>query len=357
MWAVAIVPVAGFLIYAFAGRPPIRFGKALAASHQPDATAQDLYLKGRFYFEKRTPHDLNAAVDAFTQAIVHDPGYAPAYVGLADSYSLLREFSTMPAPEAEERARAAAQKAVQLDPNLAEAHTSLAFAEFWGFLNTATAEREFRRAIELDPSLARAHHWYATFLIEIQRSQEALAQIERARQLDPGSKAILADKGMLLWRAGRREEALSLLKQMEAADPSFRSSHQYLGQVYWDDGKYEDALNEFREAALLSGAEEAVTEIAAKQAALHSGGVQGLFRYQVRAALHAYEHENGAAFNVAAAYSYLHQRDACIKYLQLARQDHDSELSDVDVASEFRWLHSDSAFQRLVADLGLPVVQ
>ena len=128
----------------------------------------------------------------------------------------------MSAFEAEQRARAAAQKAVELDPNLAEAHTSLAFAEFWRFLDATDADREFRRAIELDPNLARAHHWYATFLIQILRPEEALAEIERARQLDPSSKAILADKGALLNRAGRRQRLLACSNKWRYPDPGFR---------------------------------------------------------------------------------------------------------------------------------------
>lgn len=356
LWAVPVLVVGGFLIYSSAGHSPIRFGKALAAHHQPDSISQDLYLKGRFYFEKRTPNDLNTAVDAFTQAIVHDPGYAQAYVGLADCYSLLREFSTMPAVEAEQRARAAAQKAVELDPNLAEAHTSLAFADFWGFLDVANADHEFRRAIELDPNLARAHHWYATFLIEILRPQEALAEIERARQLDPSSKAILADKGMLLLRTGRPEEAVALLKQMEASDPSFRSAHQYLGVSYWDEAQYDEALEQFRQEALLRGQDAAVMDVTAQQAALQSDGVKGLFRYRLTAALRAYEHENGSPFNVASAYSSLRQRDATMKFLEIARQRHDLELTDLELAPEFRWLHSDQEFRQLVLDLGLPAV-
>jgi Tfp pilus assembly protein PilF len=352
--AAMVLSVAGFLIYSSVGHREIRFNTALAARHQPDSTAQDLYLKGRFYFEKRTPNDLNTAVDAFTQAIVHDPGYAQAYVGLADTYSLLREYSTMPALEAEQRARAAAQRAVGLDPNLAEAHTSLAFAEFWGFLDAADADREFRRAIELDPKLARAHHWYATFLNAVLRTQDALAEIERARQLDPSSKAILADKGVLLLEAGHRDEARSLLQQMEASDPNFRSSHQYLGRVYWDGDNYEAALDEFRKEASLRGNEAAVKAVLARQQALRTGGVQGLFEYQLTAALRSYQHENGSAVNVASAYGELRQRDETLKFLEVARQRHDLGLSAVEAAPEFRWLHSDPQFRRLMTETGLP---
>ena len=279
---------------------PGRFGKALAGHHQPDPTTQDLYLKGRFYFEKRTPADLNIAVDAFTQAIVHDSSYAQAYVGLADSYSLLREFSTMSAFEAEQRARAAALKAVELDPNLAEAHTSLAFAEFWGFLDASNADREFRRAIELDPNLARAHHWYATFLIQILRPEESLAEIERARQLDPSSKAILADKGALLNRAGRPAEALSLLKQMGVIWTSgFRSSHEYLAQVYRDEGNYKDALEESRKEALLRGYRATRSQKLQRSKPLCEPVERTVcFSTKSTNASRAFDRENGSAFNV-----------------------------------------------------------
>jgi tetratricopeptide (TPR) repeat protein len=120
-----------------------------------NSNAEDFYLKGRYYWNKRTPDDLTKAVDLFTQAIVQDPNYAPAYVGLADCYNLLREFSVMPPAEAFPRARAAAQKAVELDPGSAEAHNSLAFALFWGYMDVAGAEREYRRALALEPNNVR----------------------------------------------------------------------------------------------------------------------------------------------------------------------------------------------------------
>ena len=354
LWGVPLAVLAGFLVYSSVGHHELRFNRALAAHHQPDATAQDFYLKGRFYFEKRTPADLNTAVDNFTQAIVHDPAYAQAYVGLADSYSLLREYSTMPILEAEQRARAAAQKAVELDPNLAEAHTSLAFAEFWGFLNADEADREFRRAIELDPNLPRAHHWYATFLVQVLRFDDALREIERARQLDPSSKSILADKGVLLLDAGRVEEARNLLKQMEAADPSFRSAHAYLGIVGWEEGNYEVALQEYRTEATLRGRDDIVKDVEAQQAALRTGGTQGLFQYRLSSALQAYEHQKGSAFAVASAYGYLRQHDEAMKYLELARRDHDVGLTNVELANELGFLHSDPEFRKLVASIGMP---
>jgi Tfp pilus assembly protein PilF len=159
----------------------LRF-KALASRHAPNAEAQDLYLRGRYHWDRRTPDDLNKAVDYFTQAIVKDPSDAAAYVGLADCYNLLREFGAMPPTEAYPRALSAAQRAVVLDDTSAEAHSSLAFATFWWSWQGVTAEREFKRALELDPKFGRGHHWYATYLLALHRYPEALDQIEQARR-------------------------------------------------------------------------------------------------------------------------------------------------------------------------------
>lgn len=155
-----------------------------AVRHVPNPAARDLYLKGRYYWNKRTPADLNMALDYFTQAIVSDPNYARAYVGTADCFNLLREFSVMPEEEAYPQAMAAARKAIELDGSLAEAHNSLAFGTYYWSMDAAGAEREFRQALGLDPNYALAHHWYATFLVSIGRNQEALNQIEMAQQLD-----------------------------------------------------------------------------------------------------------------------------------------------------------------------------
>jgi len=170
--------------------------QASTPPHNPEA--EQLYLQGRYYWTKRTPEDLTKAVDYFTQAIVKDPGYSNAYVGLADCYNLLREYTLMPASEAYPRALSAALKAVELDDQSSEAHASVAFASFWGKWDFVTADREFQRAIELDSSNAVAHHWYATFLAMTGRFSESLTEIDRAQALDPASTSILADKGDLL---------------------------------------------------------------------------------------------------------------------------------------------------------------
>jgi DNA-binding winged helix-turn-helix (wHTH) protein/Tfp pilus assembly protein PilF len=207
----ALLLAAGIMLFGFhrikaAGNLP--HSGANAGVSPANQEAKDLYLQGRYYWNKRTPDDLQKAVDYFTQAIVHDPGYSDAYVGLADCYNLLREYSAMKSSEAYPRALAAARKAVELDDKSSQAHASLAFVSFWGMWDAATADREFRRAIELDPNNANAHHWYAPVLGTMGRHSEALTEIERAQALDPTSKSVLADKGIILYGIGRQQEAI-----------------------------------------------------------------------------------------------------------------------------------------------------
>jgi tetratricopeptide (TPR) repeat protein len=222
---------------------------AMAVSDSERNLARDLYLKGRYEWNQRTPDSLNRALDSFTQAIVHDPSYAQAYVGLADTYDLLREYSTMPESDAYQRAVAAARKAVELDDSLAEAHRALAFAEFWGAWDFADAEKEFRRAIELNPKDPVARRWYANSFAMPGRFAECLEQINKAQELDPSSHATLADKGIMLFQAGRTSEGIELLKEVERADPEFRSPHFYMTLISLYLRDYPTYLKEGQRAA------------------------------------------------------------------------------------------------------------
>jgi len=316
--------------------------------------AEDFYLKGRYYWNKRTPDSLHQALDSFTQAIAHDPNYSEAYVGLADCYNLLREFSAMSGNEAYFKAFAAARKAVELDPQSSEAHASLAFVTFYGMWDAAGAEKEFRRALELDPNNVKAHHWYATFLNTLNRHDEALNEIELARKLAPDSPSILADKGELLWAGGHREEALQLLKQLEAADPDFLSPHRYLRFAYFETGDYPNYIAELKKDALLThdAAQSSVAEAAAKGFA--HGGKRGLFEAQLLEQRKLYEQRLLSPYFMAQTEAVLGNHRDALKYLTIGVQSHDEIMLDLSIDQGFASLHGDPAFQQLLAKIGLP---
>jgi tetratricopeptide (TPR) repeat protein len=224
-------------------------GPSNSVSDSEKNQARDFYLRGRFEWDQRTPDSLNRALDSFTQAILHDPGYAPAYVGMADTYDLLREYSTMPDREAYARAIAAARKAVELDDSLAEAHRALAFSEWWGAWEFVDGEKEFRRAIELNPRDPIARKWYANVLSVQGRFAESLKENERAQELDPTSQSILADRGWMLFNAGKRDEGIALLKEVERSTPEFLSPHSYLMTISLELKDYPSYLKEGKKTA------------------------------------------------------------------------------------------------------------
>jgi len=244
----------------------------------PEKTlAHDLYLRGRFEWDKRTPDSLNRALDYFTQSIVHDPSSAPSYVGLADTYILLREYALMPENEAYDRAISADRKAIELDDSLAEAHRSLGFALVWGKWDFVAGEKEFRRAIDLNPRDPVAHLWFANSFAAPGWFPVCLREIDRAQELDPASHAILADKGFLLFQSGQTKAGLDLVKQVELADPNFLSPHRYLAHMYSVLRDYPDSLAESERAADLSHNDVLKATTAAARAGFNRDGELGLF--------------------------------------------------------------------------------
>ena len=333
-------------------RAPVRSTLRRAANRE----AEDYYLKGRFYWNQRTPESLNQAVDSFTQAIVHDPGYSDAYVGLADCYNLLREYTMMPATEAYPRALAAAKKAVELDERSAAAHASLAFVSFFGIWDAGTADQEFRRAIDLDPNNANAHHWYATYLSAVRRFDESLNEIDRAQALDPNSASILADKGRLLWVAGHSQEALGLLRQLARANPDAMSPHRYLRFAYMEMGESAGYISETKkEAALLHDASlSAIAEAAEKGFAAR--GFVGMLESQLEEQKKAYNQGRLSPFFFAETYARLKNEKDAMKYLDVCYDRHADETLNIAIDPAFNDLHSIPAFQQLLVRVGLPPV-
>jgi len=231
-------------------------GGTLGHGHKVEVThsaavnpeVNDLCLLGRHFWNKRTEAGLAKAIDYFQQAIQRDPNYAPAYAGLANAYVILPSYSSVGREASFTKAAAAANRAIQLDDSLAEAHAALAFVALnhWA-TESQEAEREFHRALELNPNSATAHHWFTFYLIFSDRMEEATAELERARQLDPFSAIINADEGHLLYAAGQFEAAKVRLRQAMELAPDLGQPHETLALIDLEEGRGPDAIKEARE--------------------------------------------------------------------------------------------------------------
>ena len=225
--------------------------QVLASRPTDNTDAHELYLKGRYFWNKRTVLDLRKSLDYFQQAIDLDPHYALAYSGLADAHSILPIYDAMPPAEDIPKALAAARKAVELDESLAEAHTSLANALVMN-VQLPQSEPEFRRAIELNSNYATAHQWFGEALFGEGRYPEALAELERAHELDPLSLIINASYGMALGGVGRTDEAIKQLHKTLDLEPNLLPAHAMLGHIFEDQGKLSEAIVEYRKVHALS---------------------------------------------------------------------------------------------------------
>jgi len=206
--------------------------------------AYDLYLQGRYFWNKRTGEGFQQAAVYFQRAIETDPNYARAYAGLADTYGLMSTWYVVPQNEFMPKARAAAERAVEIDQGLPEAHASLGLiAENYDY-DWARAEKEFRRAIELNPQYATAHQWYAEFLAWQGRFEEAFAESEQARQLDPMSLIIATDHAALLYYSRQYDRAIAQCRAVLDMDPSFEGAGTFIARSYEQEGKYAEALAE-----------------------------------------------------------------------------------------------------------------
>ncbi len=218
-----------------------------------NSEAYELYLKGRFFWNKRTGSDLKKSIDYFNQAIAKDPGYALAHAGLADGYALLSVYAAAPPRDAFPKAKAAAQKALELDNTLAEAHTSLAMALVGYDFDFTQAIAEFKRAIELNPNYATAHHWYGnSALMVLGRFDEAIAECKRAVELDPLSIINNADLGQTYYMAHRYDEAIDQLRKTVEIEPGAYYAHYELGEALQGKGDLAGAIAEYQKARELN---------------------------------------------------------------------------------------------------------
>ena len=337
---------------------PLGFSSQTASAnlplHRPNPEAERLYLEGRYYWNERTAAGLTRALDDFTQAIVADPQCAKAYAGLADSYNLIREYTAMPEDEAFPRAEAAARKAIELDPNLAEGHRALAFPSFWWKRDVVTARREFERAIALNPNDGTAHLWFANALTHIGDDAKAVAEVNRAQELDPSSSAVRADKGKILYGAGRKDEALALLRQMKRNEPAFVSPHRYLAQIYFAEANYAEYLLEAEETARLVQRPDDLEQVEAEKKGFALNGTRGLFQNRLEVQKTLYEKEKLTAYALAETSAVLGKKSEALQYLMTSRDRHETAIADLARDVMLRSLRDDPGFKQLIKEVGFP---
>jgi len=327
---------------------------SLKAAHVVDPEAYEDYLKGRYFWNKRTEVDLEKSLEYFQQASEKDPGYALAYAGLADTYTILAagQYAVLSPAEAVPRAKAAAQKALQLDNALPEAHAAVAFLK-WSFdWDWQSAEGEYKQAIALNPNYANAHHWYGIYLVEVGRFADAVAEIRRAEALDPLSLIISSDEGWILYNARRYDEAIDHLRKTLELDPAFASAHWTLGLAYSGKGMSEKAIGEFQKAVDLSGG--GTVYLAALGREYASAGERDKALQILRSlndqARHRYVLPDGLAY----IYTALGEHDRAMESLGRAYNEHTDAMTLLKVEPRFDPLRSDPQFMKLLARVSFP---
>jgi serine/threonine protein kinase/Tfp pilus assembly protein PilF len=326
--------------------------KEVAKGGTNDPEAYQLYLKGRYYWSKRTPEALQKSKEYFDQAIQKDPNYAQAYVGLADYYNVVADYSPVPESEAAAGARAAAEKAVSIDDSLAEAHNALA-ASYWARLEFANAEKEFRRALELNPNYANAHHWYGQFLSWDARPTEGIPHLRRAVELDPLNMQYNTNLGQVLGMARQYDAAVEQLKKTLEMDPNYAQAVAQLSREYFEMGKYDLWLEAWKKSVILfqrpdeSAIAEEVSRVYSK-----SGLKPALLReieLRKELAKHRYVDPTDIAYDYAA----LGDKEQTFAWLDKAAAEKSGGLEVIKVIPALDPWHADPRYLNLLKRIGL----
>ena len=226
-----------------------KLGLKLSEAERKELEAEELYETGRSYWNQRTTEGLNKGIDYLEKAVALKPDYAAAHAGLADCFNLLATYGDMAPTEAFPKAKAEARKALEIDYNLAEAHVSLAYALFRGDWNWDESEKEFRQALRMKPKSAQAHQWYASLLVALGNTADAIDHTKKAQDLDSTSLSIRAHFGFVYFFSHRYDESIAECKKALELDQSFFMARRYLGWAYAQKRMYEQAIDEFKRAA------------------------------------------------------------------------------------------------------------
>ena len=325
---------------------------ALVKRHTEDFEAYNLYLKGRYFWNKRTETGYLKSLEYFRQAIDKDPSYGLAYAGVADCYDLLGWYGYLAPHEAFPRARVAAEKARELDDTLAEAQASLGWINANYDWDWVTAEQQYKRALELNPSYATAHQWYSEFLTYMGRHDESIAEGHKALEIDPLSLIINNDLGQVYYFARRYDEAIAQLRKTLEMDPSFAVAHFFLALALAQKSMFDEAIEEAQKAMSLAG--EGDTLILSHLGIIYALSGREEDARQVLANLDEFSEEKYvSAFPVALIHTALGEGDKAFQWLEKACEERDHWIETLKVHPALDGLRQDKRYRKLLEKTGL----
>ncbi|HXY52887.1 MAG TPA: winged helix-turn-helix domain-containing protein [Terriglobales bacterium] len=326
---------------------------ASQGTHQQNVNpeAYDEYLHGRFLWNRRTLADLEKSIDYYQQAIRLAPAFAPAYAALGDAYAVISLRGGPPPSDSYPRAREAAEKALQLDDSLADAHALLGEVRVNYDHDWDGGEKEFRRAVELNPNYPTAHQWYASFLASMKRMQEAEAEIDKASLLDPLSLIINATRGEIRYFARDPNSAIKLCLHAQELDPNFAETYLFLGKAYEQERQFHEADASFKRAVDLSSGRPGPLILQA-----HAYGLSGRKDLALASIDRLLSSQRGYVANsdVAAVYCAVGEPSLAMTWLEKALANHEEGLNQLAVEPMFDGCRQDTRFQALIQRLGLP---
>ncbi|HKC63130.1 MAG TPA: tetratricopeptide repeat protein [Pyrinomonadaceae bacterium] len=323
--------------------------RQLTKPYTEDIEAYHLYLKGRYFWNKRTGEALKIAIDFFQQAITKDPDYSLAYTGLADSYAIIPYYSNLPPKPAFEEAKSAIDKALEIDDTLAEAHASLGYVKEYYEWDWTGAGKEYQRAIELNPNYATAHQWYGMYFMKLGRFEEATRELRQALRFDPRSLIINADLGLPFCFKGQYEEAIEQYRKILDVDQNFIWARFFLGWAYERSGRFAEAIEEFRNAKLIDDRPEVSAMMG------HTYAVAGK-RNEARKILNILaklsKRHYISPYYIALIFAGLDERESAFGWLEKAYSDRSEWLVWLKVDPRFDGLRSDPRFTGLLRRIG-----
>jgi serine/threonine-protein kinase len=331
----------------------IKLAVALPVHKQPNTEAYDLYLKGRYFLNRKNEADARKAIDYFEQALAKDPNDAPAYAGLADSYSsFVFPLGVVTPREAMPKAKEAAQRALAIDNALGEAHASLAYIAFFYDWDWAAAERGFKRALELNPNNADTHHWYSHFLMGQGRIEESLIQSKRALELSPFDILFNIHLGWHYFYARQYDQALEQIEKTVEMDKNFAQTYPWLGLILEQKGRYAEAIAAFQNAIKLFPEGSSIAEAELAHVYAVSGNreeAQKIIAELQELAKTKYV----SSFQIAAIYAGLGEKDQAFAWLEKAQEERSDGLVNLKAEQRFDSLRSDPRFKDLARRIGL----